>query len=106
MRFESELKKGKFTVTECNNCKKTIWPPSDFCNICFNQTILRHCNLNGKILEYSKHQGKYFCLVVFEKTVIVFAEIISGIPEVGRVVTLEECGIKNGNYFFKISIKN
>ena len=57
MSFETELKKGNFTVAFCNKCKKTVWPPSEYCDKCFNETQLNNSNGLGKILEFSK-QGK------------------------------------------------
>lgn len=67
---------------------------------------MRSAQKEGKILEYSKHQKKYFAIVEFEGVVRLFGEITSGIPNSGQIVKLEQCGIKNGNYFFKMSIKN
>lgn len=106
MTFESEIKKGNFVVTECNKCNKIIWPYSEFCKNCFNQTTVRNIKNEGKIIEYSKHQEKYFALVEFEDTIRLFGEIITGNPSKGKIVKLEECGLKNGSYFFKLSIKN
>ncbi len=106
MTFESEIKKGNFVVTECNKCSKIVWPCSEFCNNCFKQTIIRGAQKEGKILEYSKHHEKYFAIVEFEGTIRLFGQIISGIPSNDQIVTLEECGIENGNYFYKMAIKN
>jgi len=106
LSFESEIKKGNFVVTECTLCNKIMWPYSEFCNNCFNRTTIRNAKKEGKILEYSKHQEKYFAMAEFEGIMRLFGEIIAGIPASGKTVRLEECGIKNGSYFFKMSIKN
>jgi uncharacterized OB-fold protein len=41
MNFETELKKGNLVISECNDCKQIVWPPSEFCNQCFNENSWR-----------------------------------------------------------------
>ena len=60
MTFEDELKKGNFQVPECLNCKDIVWPPSDYCSICFSKIIWRKSDGVGKILEYSKKGAIFF----------------------------------------------
>ncbi len=102
MSFESELLKGKFCIPECMICKKIVWPPAEFCNHCFGQVSLKKGDFEGKIIEFSRQNEVYFCLVEFEKTIRVMAKILQ-IPEIGQIVKISKCGILNGNYFFYVN---
>ena len=104
MNFESEIKKGNFVVGECIKCKKTVWPPSDYCNRCFGEIIIKKGPREGKIIEFSKENKNYFCLAEFEKEVKIMGKISSGIPQNNQLVKIAECGIKDGNYFFEFSL--
>ncbi len=102
MSFESELLKGKFCIPQCIVCKKIVWPPTEFCNHCFGQVSIKKGDFHGKIIEFSRQNGEYFCLVEFEKTIRVMAKILQ-IPEIGQIVKISKCGISNGNYFFYVN---
>ena len=54
MNFEEELTKGNFTIPECSSCKKIVWPPAEFCDVCYNETRLKSGQFSGKIIEFSK----------------------------------------------------
>ena len=58
----------------------------------------------GKIIEFSKQNNNYFCLVEIENTIKVMGKISSGIPNVGQHVKIERCGIKDDNYYFEMSL--
>jgi uncharacterized OB-fold protein len=100
MNFESELKNGNFIVAECIHCQKIVWPPSEFCNQCFSEVFWRKALHEGKIVEFSKQNNDYFCLVEIENTIKIMGKISSGVPNVGQHVKIERCGIKNENYYF------
>ena len=102
MSFESDLSKGRFSIPECRSCNKIIWPPSEFCNHCFGIVTLKKGEFEGKIIEFSKQNNEYFCLVEFEKNIRVLAKILR-IPEIGQKVKISKCGISNGSYFFHVS---
>jgi uncharacterized OB-fold protein len=102
MSFESNLSKGVFTIPECPMCNKIIWPPTEFCNQCFNTVHLKKGKFEGKVIEFSKQNNEYFCLVEFEKNLRVLAKILQ-IPEIGQKVKISKCGIFNGGYFFQVS---
>jgi len=104
MIFEAELKKGNFVVSECKHCQKIVWPPSEFCNQCFREVTWRKGTNNGKIIEFSKQNNNYFCLIEIENTIKIIGKISSGIPNVGQHVKLEKCGIKDDGYFFEMSL--
>ncbi|MFQ5497936.1 MAG: hypothetical protein ACE5DU_08645 [Nitrosopumilus sp.] len=102
MNFESELYKGFFCIPECVKCKKIVWPPSKFCNHCFGEVCLKKGDFEGKIIEFSRHDEDYFCLVEFEDTIRIMAKI-SKSPKIGQIVKITKCGISNGNYFFNVN---
>ena len=101
MNFEEELTKGNFTIPECSSCKKIVWPPAEFCDVCYNETCLKSGQFTGKIIEFSKQGNDYFCMVEFENTFRIIANI-SKTPEIGQIVKISKCGIKKGNYFFHV----
>jgi len=102
MSFESELAQGRFYIPECNVCKKIVWPPTEFCNHCFGRVLLKKEGFEGKIIEFSRQNEEYFCLVEFNNTIRVMAKT-SKIPQIGQIVKISKCGISNGGYFFYIS---
>ncbi len=106
MNFESELKKGNFLISECNHCKKIVWPSSEFCNQCLAKNSWRKCSRIGKIIEFSKQEETYFCVAVIENSIKIIGEITSGRPKIGKEVNIFDCGIVNDNYFFKMKVLN
>ncbi|MCV0409945.1 zinc ribbon domain-containing protein [Nitrosopumilus sp.] len=101
MNFESELHNGNFYIPECTKCLKVVWPPSEFCNHCFGEISLKKKAHKGKIIEFSRQDDMYFCLVEFDEEIKVMAKI-PDTPEIGQTVKISKCGISNGNYFFQV----
>lgn len=104
MKFENELKNGNFLISECSKCKKIVWPPSAFCNQCLTETVWKTCDKKGKILEFSKKDNTFFCVIEIENSIKLIAEVESGTPEVGATAIIKDFGIKEGNYFFKLAV--
>jgi len=104
LSFESELKKGNFVISECPHCKVIVWPPSDYCNQCLSENSWRGCSRIGRIIEFSKKESTYFCVVEIEQSIRIIGEVISGIPKTDGKVKVIGCGIENNNYFFKMAI--
>jgi len=102
MSFESELLQGKFCIPICAVCEKIVWPPAEFCNYCFGQVSLKKGDFEGKIIEFSRQNEEYFCVVEFENTIKLMAKIFQ-IPKIGQTVKISKCGISNGDYFFHIN---
>ena len=101
MSFESKLNDGEFCIPECIECKKIVWPPAEFCNHCFGIVSLKEGDFKGRIMEFSRQNDQYFCLVEFENPVRIMANI-SKTPALKQIVKISKCGISNGNYFFQI----
>ena len=87
MNFESELAKGFFCIPECTKCKKIVWPPSEFCNHCFGEVSLKKGDFEGKIIEFSRQDEDYFCIVEFEESIRIMAKI-SKSPKIGQIVKI------------------
>jgi len=104
MNFEYELKNGNLIIAECRHCKKIVWPPCEFCNQCFKEVSWRKSLCEGKIIEFSKQDENYFCLVEIEDAIKIMGKISFGIPNVGQRVKIEKCGIKDENYYFELSL--
>ena len=104
MSFEFELKKGNFLISECNHCKKIVWPPSEFCNQCLSKNSWRKCTRKGKIIEFSKTKNTYFCVAEIENSIKILGEVVSGIPKKDKMVNIVDCGIVEDIYFFKMEI--
>ena len=101
MKFEEELTKGNFTIPECSSCKKIIWPPAEFCDVCYSKTCLKTGQFTGKIIEYSKQNEEYFCMVEFGDSIRIMAKMIA-LPKKDQIVKISKCGISEGSYFFQV----
>ena len=102
MSFESELENGNFCIPECINCKNIVWPPTDFCTKCFGKISLKRGDFEGKIVEFSKKDNDFFCVVEFSEKIRIMAKMIQT-PNIGDSVKISKCGIENGNYFFHVN---
>ncbi|MDF2422070.1 MAG: zinc ribbon domain-containing protein [Nitrosopumilus sp.] len=101
MSFETKLNEGIFCIPECNECKKIVWPPAEFCSHCFGTVSPKEGDFEGKIIEFSSKNGQCFCVVEFEKAFRIIATI-SKTPGIGQSVKISKCGISDGNYSFVV----
>ena len=102
MSFEESLSRGEFLIPKCRQCKKIVWPPSDYCDHCFGRIELKKQDFEARIVEFSKKDNDYFCLVEIENSFKIIAKA-SKIPTIGKREFLSKCGITDGDYFFEIS---
>ena len=102
MSFEEKISKGNFLIPQCTVCKKLVWPPTEFCNACMGKTTLKEGDLQGKIIEFSKQNQDYFCIVEIENSFRIMAKM-SEEPSIDQTVIISKCGIEEGNYFFEVS---
>ena len=101
MSFEDELSKGRFCIPECTACKKMVWPPSEFCDNCNEKTVLKKEEFKGKIIEFSRQNEDYFCMVEFCGSIRIMAKMIT-CPKKDQMVKILKCGIDKNNYFFHV----
>ena len=74
-KFESELKTGNFVTSECNHCNRVVWPPSDYCDNCFQKVNWRKISKNGTIIELSKKENDVFCISEFENKIRIMGKL-------------------------------
>ena len=91
-------------VSMCSACKIIVWPPSEFCNRCMASTVWEKAPLDGVILELSQQDGQFFCVVELATSFRIVGRIISGIPDVGKKITVERCGMRDGTSFFDMQV--
>ena len=87
MSFEKELEQGRFYIPECLACKKLVWPPSEFCDSCNEETSLRKEEFKGKIIEFSRQNEEYFCMVEFGDSIRIMAKMIA-LPKKDQIVKI------------------
>lgn len=102
MSFEESLSRGEFLIPKCMECKKIVWPPSDYCDQCFGNIELKKQDFEARIVEFSKKNDDYFCLVEIDNSFRIVAKT-NQTPTIGKVVAIDKCGIKDGDYFFEIN---
>src|SRR5579872_4176133 len=101
-QFENELKNGRFVCSECSKCGKLVWPPSDFCNVCFNRVKWRQVSKKGKLIEYSKKDNVIFCIAELENVIRIMGKLEIGlkIPSIGQDLELVKCIYTDKAQFF------
>ena len=106
-KFESELKAGNFVTSECIDCNKIVWPPSNYCNNCFNEVNWRKVSENGTIVELSRKENDVFCITEFENKIRVMGKLDAEIhmAKPGQTVKLTKCSFNDKNGFF-FSLEN
>ena len=100
MSFEKELEKGQFCIPECTVCKKLVWPPSEFCDNCNEETSLRKEEFKGKIIEFSSQNEDYFCVVEFCDSIRIMAKMMTTVQKRDQIVKISKCGISERKLFF------
>ena len=101
-KFETELKAGNFVTSECVHCDKIVWPPSDYCDRCFNEVSWRKVSKNGTIIEVSKKEDDTFCITEFEDKIRIMGKLNAEIhmAKPGQTVKLTKCLFNDKNRFF------
>src|SRR5690242_12990263 len=101
-KFEDELQNGKFVCSECVKCNKLVWPPSDFCNVCFNKATWRQVSKKSTIIEFSKKNNTIFCIAEFENMIRIMGELDTNLktPSIGQDLELVSCSYDNKEQFF------
>ncbi len=91
-KFEQELKNNNFLCSYCVKCNKTVWPPGDFCNRCFNEVIWRAVSRHAKLVEFSYKDKECFCIAEFDEGIRVMGSIEDAAKlEIGQSLFLLKC---------------
>ena len=100
-----ELKENEFICSACQNCKKLVWPPNDYCNRCFGEVVWRPVTQIGKLIEFSKKGDTIFCIAEFENEIRIMGSLDSvTIPVIGQDLKLVKCSY-DGNEEFVFQLK-
>ena len=76
--------------------------PSEFCDKCNGETSLKKEEFEGKIIEFSRQNHDYFCMVEFYDSIRIMGKMTT-CPKKDQIVKISKCGIVDGNYFFHIT---
>jgi len=91
-KFEKELKNNNFLCSQCTNCDKIVWPPSEFCSKCFSDVIWRPVSKYAKLVEFSSKDNNYFCIAEFEDSIRVMGSVENASDlHVGQTLVLINC---------------
>ena len=82
MSFEENSLKVNFLFQNAYNAK-IVWPPSDYCDHCFGKIELKKQDFEAKIVEFSKKNDDYFCIVEIENSLRIIAKSYQ-IPTIGK----------------------
>lgn len=104
-KFEEELKEGKFVCSECQKCKKLVWPPNDYCDMCFGEVKWRPISCIGRVVEFSKTDETVFCIAEFENQIRIMGSLECKVaPVIGQALKLVKCSY-NGNEKFVFQLE-
>lgn len=91
-QFEQELKNNNFVCSSCLKCNKLVWPPSDFCNLCFGDVVWKKVARNATLIEFSRDANEVFCIAEFEGGIRIMGSIKNSSDlKVGQSLTLVRC---------------
>ncbi len=99
--FEEGVQNNQFVCSECAKCNALVWPPNEFCSMCFGKVHWRQVSKKGKLVEYSKEKNTFFCIAEFEKSIRIMGQLETGLksPQIGQDLELVLCSQKGKEKF-------
>jgi uncharacterized protein len=102
--FIEFLRKGQFRLPVCTSCKNKMWPPSNFCSLCFSKTSLEVIDTTGTLIHLTKSYFKgtegYYGLVEISGIRLIGSFDKPDLPEGARVKMIR-CGMgQDGGPFY------
>lgn len=86
------FQENELICSDCEKCKKLVWPPNDYCNRCFGEVIWRPISQIGKLIEFSKKDETMFCLVEFEDDIRIMGSLDgTNTPVIGQSIKIIKC---------------
>ena len=99
-RFQNELVKGNFVISRCEKCNKNVWPVNDFCDNCFSRVYWVRGSRSAKIIEYSRKNDNWFCLVETADHIRMLGTLESDTePKIKQKIVLNNCYFDKKPYF-------
>jgi uncharacterized OB-fold protein len=106
--FFSYLKKGKFRIPACIQCRRTVWPPSKFCSLCLGEVRSSRARQKGVVIDYTcSHIGRSKGTVglVELRGVRLLGSIVGKPVKRGAKVMMASCGITpEGSVFYNFKV--
>lgn len=102
MTFGIKLQDGKFFVSFCTKCHTTVWPPSEFCSVCFSESIPKDMSPIGTLIEFSKKNNEYFGLAEFDHKIRLIGKIHGDKIKEGMKIQLQNCSHNNNGYNYEL----
>jgi uncharacterized protein len=106
--FFSYLKKGKFRIPACIQCRRTVWPPSKFCSLCLGEVRSSRARQKGVVIDYTcSHIGRSKGTVglVELRGVRLLGSIVGKPVKRGAKVMMTSCGITpEGSVFYNFKV--
>ncbi len=101
-KFYDFIRRGEFRVAVCKNCRKKIWPPTEFCCDCFFATSLEKIETTGTLIECTTSHiyDSEDLYGVVDMQGIKLIGSLSGNTIPGTKVRMVECGIRESGCLF------
>jgi len=95
--FYNFISRGEFRVPVCKQCRKKMWPPSEFCCDCFFETSLEKIETTGTLIEFTTSHilGREDLYGVVDMRGIKLIASLSGKLTPGMKVRMVTCGIRD-----------
>lgn len=115
-KFIEYIEKGRFVLPYCKNCRKTMWPPADYCRLCLNNLSLKdYRNKEGKILQFflnkfNNNNTNTIMIVVELDEVRLIGSLDQDNRNTGNIegkkVIIKKCGFIDQKIFYQFEIVN
>ena len=105
-KFENELKKGNFVVSNCIKCNQIVWPPSEICNKCFSAVKWKEISMDGILLEFSKKDDMFFGIGKFAENIRIMGKLKNNVkePKIGNKIKLTNFEIHGNEQHFMMEL--
>ena len=115
-KFIEYIEMGRFVLPYCKKCRKTMWPPADYCRLCLNNLSLKdYRNKEGKILQFflnkfnNNNTNTLMIVVEFDEVRLIGSldqdNRNTGNIE-GKKVIIKKCGFIDQKIFYQFEIVN
>ena len=115
-KFIEYIEKGRFVLPYCKKCRKTMWPPADYCRLCLNNLSLKdYRNKEGKILQFflnkfNNNNTNTIMIVVELDEVRLIGSLDQDNRNTGNIegkkVIIKKCGFIDQKIFYQFEIVN
>lgn len=106
-KFEQELKNNNLVCSQCARCNMVVWPPSEFCNRCFDNVTWIPLSRKAKLIEFSRKDDQYFCIAELESGIRLMGTVESATDlKIGQHLILAKCDYDMEEKFMFLATDN